>query len=133
MKVKGDKMSVYPVLLSPDDPGYVVKVPDLGIVTEGDNLAESIGMARDAIGLMVITMEDDGEEIPQPFSKHYERCDGDIETLVDVDFVEYRRKHDQRMVKKNCTIPYYLKVEAEKRGINFSKVLQDALIEKVGM
>ena len=52
-------------------------------------------------------------------------------TMVDVDFVDYRRKHDNRMVKKNCTIPYYLNVEAEKLGINFSRVLQEALLQKI--
>lgn len=124
--------NVYPVVLSPDDTaGYVVTVPDFGITTEGNSLAESIFMARDAIGLMAITMEDDGDTIPEPFSKHYDKMEGDIETLVDVDFVEYRRRHAQRMVKKNCTIPYYLEVKAEQMGINFSKVLQEALIEKV--
>jgi post-segregation antitoxin (ccd killing protein) len=51
--------------------------------------------------------------------------------MIDVDFVAYRRKHDNRMVKKNCTIPYYLNVEAEKLGINFSRVLQEALLQKL--
>ena len=53
------------------------------------------------------------------------REEGTIRTLVDVDLSEYRRKTDNRMVKKNCTIPNYLNVEAEKRGINFSRVLQE--------
>ena len=50
-----------------------------------------------------------------------------------MDLSEYRRKTDNKMVKKNCTIPNYLNVEAEKRGINFSRVLQEALQEKLGM
>lgn len=70
--------------------------------------------------------------MPKPFSRKVSKEDGDIETLVDVDFSEYRRKHDNRMVKKNCTIPYYLNVEAEKQGINFSRLLQDALMAKLG-
>lgn len=131
MREKEIEAAVYPVILSPDGSGYVVTVPDFGIVTEGDSLADAIFMARDAIGLMAISMEDDGEKIPDAFSKDVEKSEGDIETFVDVDFVEYRRKHDHRMVKKNCTIPYYLKVEAEKKGINFSKVLQEALSEKL--
>jgi len=32
-------------------------------------------------------------------------------------------------VKKNCTLPYSLNEWAEERGINFSRVLQDALQE----
>ena len=57
--------------------------------------------------------------------------DDDILTLVDVDMIDYRKKHDNRTVKKNCTIPYYLNVEAEKVGINFSRLLQEALKQKL--
>lgn len=53
----------------------------------------------------------------------------DIVTLVDVDvdFDDYRRKHDLRVVKKNCTPPSWLCYEAEKANINFSQVLQTAI------
>lgn len=52
---------------------------------------------------------------------------GAIVSLVDVDFAEYRRKNDMRVVKKNCTIPSWLNFEAERAGVNFSAVLQAAL------
>lgn len=58
---------------------------------------------------------------------------GDIVTLVDVDFAEYRKKVDNRAVKKNCTIPYWLNVEAERAGVNFSKLLQEAIINTLGL
>ena len=123
--------TVYPVILSKDGNGYFVTIPDFDINTEGNDLADAIFMARDAIGLMGIQYQDDLQPLPVPFSKDFSLCEGDIETLVDVDFDEYRRKHDNRMVKKNCTIPYYLNVEAEKRGINFSRLLQEALLEQI--
>lgn len=50
-------------------------------------------------------------------------------TFVDVDIMSYNEKYRNRAVKKNCTIPYWLNKEAERRGINFSKVLQKALLE----
>lgn len=84
-------------------------------------------MARDAIGLIGIDMEDDGKELPKPDITKLRPNKDDIVTLVDVDFTEYRKRVDNRSVKKNCTIPYWLNVEAEKAGINFSKVLQEAL------
>lgn len=123
---------VYPVILTKVDTGYLVNIPDFDIDTEGKDLAEAIFMARDAIGLMGIELEDEEKEIPNPFSRPYEKAEDEIMTFVDVDFLEYRKKHDSRMVRKNCTIPYYLNVEAEKRGINFSRVLQEALQEKIG-
>ncbi|MCK9217987.1 MAG: HicB family protein, partial [Firmicutes bacterium] len=56
-----------------------------------------------------------------------------IYTLVDIDFDEYRRKHDNRSVRKNCTIPSWLNEEAIKAEINFSKVLQEALLNQLNI
>ena len=123
--------AVYPVILSKDKSGYFVTVPDFEVNTEGKDLGEAIFMARDAIGINALQLEDEGKELPKPFSKAIEKEEGDIVTLVDVDIAEYRKKQDNRMVKKNCTIPYYLNVEAEKAGINFSRLLQDAIKEKL--
>jgi len=121
---------VYPVFISQSGSDYLVRIPDFDIDTEGKSLADAIYMARDAIGLMGMDLEDDGKELPLANSSD-EVVDGAIKTLVDVDFDEYRKKYDNRLVKKNCTIPYYLSVEAEKNGINCSSVLRDALREKL--
>ena len=122
---------VYPVIMAKDKDGYFVTIPDFDINTEGKTLEEAIFMARDAIGINGLQLEDEGKELPIPFSCDYQKEKDDIETLVDVDFDEYRKKHDNRTVKKNCTIPYYLNVQAEKAGINFSRLLQEALIQKL--
>lgn len=124
---------VYPIIISEENEGYYVYIPDFDISTQGESIADSIMMARDAIGLTGIDMQDEGKEIPVPNSKYYENEDSDIITLVDVDFTEYRKRVDNRAVKKNCTIPYWLNVEAEKAGINYSKILQEALISVLGI
>ena len=113
--------------------GLYVLIPDFETATQGENVADAIMMARDAIGLMGIDMQDEGKELPLPNSKEYETKEGDIVTLVDVDFAEYRKRVDNRAVKKNCTIPYWLSVEAEKVGINYSRILQEALINILGL
>ncbi|MDR1747458.1 MAG: type II toxin-antitoxin system HicB family antitoxin, partial [Spirochaetaceae bacterium] len=59
-------IKVYPIILTPDESGYVVTVPDLEINTQGNNLEEAIYMARDAIGAWGICQQDFGREIPQP-------------------------------------------------------------------
>lgn len=118
---------VYPVILSKEANGYFVTIPDFDANTEGETLEEAIFMARDAIGILGIEMEDEGEQLPKPFSRTCEKKLGDQEALIDIDFEDYRKKHDNRTVKKNCTIPYYLNAQAEKAGINFSRLLQDAL------
>lgn len=119
---------VYPIILTPDGTGFTVYIPDFDIYTQGNDLTEAIVMARDAIGLMGIDMQDDGKDLPAPSdAKAIQVADGDLVTLVDVDFVEYRRKNDMKVVKKNCTIPSWLCYEAEKANINFSQALQAAL------
>lgn len=129
MKTESKKALVYPVILSKDSEGYFVTIPDFDINTQGTDLADAIYMARDAIGIMGIQYQDDSKPLPIPFSHDFILEEGDMQTLVDVDFASYRRKHDTRMVKKNCTIPYYLSIAAEKEGINFSRLLQEALQE----
>ncbi len=118
----------YPIILMPDPVGYVVYIPDFNINTEGNTLTEAIEMARDAIGVVGIDMEDEGEALPEPTAiSEVKTGSADIVTLVDVDFGEYRRKNDLRAVKKNCTIPSWLNFEAEKAGVNFSAILTAAL------
>lgn len=121
--------NVYPVVLTQGEKFIVVYIPDFEINTQGETIADAIEMARDAIGIMGIDMEDDGETLPEPSALGDVQMisETDIVTLVDVDFAEYRRKNDLRAVRKNCTIPSWLNFEAEKAGINFSEVLQTAL------
>ena len=90
-------------------------------------------MARDAIGIMGIDMQDDGKVIPEPNTVEPVPEKGDIVTLVDIDFGEYRKKVNGRAVKKNCTIPYWMSVEAEKAGVNYSRLLQEAIISFLGL
>lgn len=132
--------NAYPVFIAEHDSTSLVYIPDFDIYTEGKDTVDAISMARDAIGLKGIDFEDDKKEMPYASSikEAYEKASQNrdifdytqgIVTLVDVDFTEYRKKLKNRSVKKNCTIPYWLNAEAERNGINFSKVLQDALID----
>lgn len=124
--------AAYPVILTFDTDMYVVDIPDLQIGTQGHDIADAMNMARDAIGLWGICEEDAGREIPKPSALNFiHHAKEDIVTLVDVDFTEYRRKHENRAVKKNCTIPSWLNEKAEAAGINFSGVLQEALKERL--
>lgn len=119
----------YPVILTQGQKYIIAYVPDFEINTQGQDIADAIRMARDAIGILGIDMEDEKEILPEPtaFSEIKTDSERDLVTLVDVDFDEYRRKNDMRTVKKNCTIPSWLNFEAEKAGVNFSAVLTAAL------
>ena len=120
----------YPIVMTQGKEFIVVFVPDFNINTQGKDVPEAIEMARDAIGLIGVDMQDDGEMLPEASSIGIAQKgapDNAIVSLVDVDFEEYRKKNDMRVVKKNCTSPSWLNFEAERAGINFSAVLQAAL------
>ena len=122
----------YPIFIREAGDGwFAVNIPDFGNHTQGKGIADALYMARDAIGLVGITMQDDGEDVPEPYSSNYKKEKGEREYVVDVDFDEYRAEHDTRSVRKNVTIPYYINSKAEKMGINFSRVLQEALLDKI--
>ena len=127
--------AAYPIVLTQGEQFMVVYIPDFEINTQGRDLTEAMAMARDAIGLMGIDMEDEKEPLPLPSAlpavaaAHPEA----VVTLVDVDFTAYRKANDNRSVKKTLSIPSWLNVEAEKAGINFSRTLQEALIKQLGI
>lgn len=135
---------VYPTFILNTNDGsehsFLVCVPDMDILTEGDSFADAIEMARDAIGLAGISMEDKKEELPVPSDqkaaiKKVKREIEDIDfangilTYVDVDFTEYRKKVDTKTVRRNVALPSWLNYEAERSGINVSRVLQEALMD----
>ena len=118
--------NAYPIIITQGKEFFVVFIPDFNINTQGKDIPDAIEMARDAIGIMGIDMQDDGEALPEASSLNDVQANatpGSLVSLVDVDFAEYRRKNDMRAVRKNCTIPSWLNFEAEKAGVNFSAVL----------
>ena len=120
--------NAYPIVLTKSDDFYVVYVPDFELNTQGESIAEAMEMARDVIGMSGCYMQDEGQNIPEPSNiENIESKLGSVITLVDVDFKEYRRKHDNRTVRKNLTIPSWLNEEAEAAGLVFSDVLKKAL------
>lgn len=136
--------SVYPVIftqLNDEKDTVLIEVPDLNILSEGYGMADAIDMARDAIGLKGITEEDMGKEIASPSlisqidagKGTFADAGDSVLSMVDIDFVEYRRKIDNKTVRRNVTLPNWLNQEAEKAHINVSRVLQEALMMKLGV
>lgn len=125
--------AAYPVVMSQGKDYILVYVPDFNINTQGLDYADAMKMARDAIGLMGIDMEDENETVPMPraLSDITIEEENEILTLVDVDFTEYRRRNDLRTVRRNVSLPSWLNVEAEKAGVNVSAVLQTALKQEL--
>lgn len=124
---------VYPIILTPVEEGYVVHVPDFDIDTQGSSISEAIDMARDAISLTGCYRQDQGETLPTVATLNPACEPQELRTLVDVDFDTYRRANETRVVRRNVTLPSWLNVEADKAGLNVSRVLQDALKAQLGI
>ena len=122
---------VYPVIVSEVDDGYVVFIPDIGTDVRGKTIEDAIVEAREAIGRHGLQLEDNGKPIPEPKIIDPPHKKSDVVALIDIDFAQFRIIEDHRLIHKNCTIPQWLNREAEARHINFSKVLQNALLELI--
>lgn len=129
---------VYPAVFSPleEMDGYCVTFPDLpGCVTQGDNLADAIIMAIDAASGWVLDEIEDGNPVPKA-SKPSDivlEDKNDFVNLVALDMDSYAEKYGQKAIRKNCTIPAWLNTISERANINFSAVLQEALMEKLNL
>lgn len=138
----------YPVIFTEVDTNILIEIPDLQIFTEANgegepkgSMADAIMMARDAIGLACISAEDDGKEIASASSMAdidvtkgaFYGEGAEIVSLVDVDLATYRKRIDNKMVRRNVTLPNWLNVEADLAKLNVSKVLQEALMTKLGI
>ncbi|MDR0648227.1 MAG: type II toxin-antitoxin system HicB family antitoxin [Synergistaceae bacterium] len=122
-------IKAYPIILTPDTGGYVVYVPDLEINTQGNDLAEALYMARDAIGAWGICQQDAGRAISEPATSEPPHEANEFISWVDVDFDKYRRASDMTYERTNVTLPRYLKNLANDAGLNLSQELQARLKE----
>ena len=124
---------VYPAVFLEDDGKIGVDIPDIkGCHTFGDNLTEAMEMAKDALEMMLVSYEDDNQDIPAPSKIKDIKADGFVSyVLADTD--EWRREFDSKAVKKTLSIPSWLNFRAERADINFSQTLKEALCQKLGV
>lgn len=120
----------YPAVFTPESHGgFSIRFPDLeGCYTCGDDIADGLTMAEDALALVLYGYEKDGRDIPLP-SKETDIIISKDEFInfVACDTLEYRKMHSNKSIKKTLTIPEWLNEAAIEQNINFSQVLQDAL------
>lgn len=124
----------YPAIFTPvEDGGFDVNIPSLpGCRTCGDDLPDAIFMAEDAVSMWLWDAENKQEDIPA-VTPPPSVVAPQFVSYVYADTDAYRRKNDNRAVKKTLSLPNWLNIQAEQAGVNFSQVLQDALKEKLSI
>lgn len=126
----------YPAIFTPEEDGsFSVNFPDLeGCYTCGDSLEDGIEMAEDALALVLYGYEKDGRAIPSPSSpSSFSLTGNEFVNYIACDTMAYRKMYNNKAVKKTLTIPEWLNEAASAMGLNFSQVLQEALMQKVQM
>lgn len=123
-------LKVYPAIFHEEN-GFWVEFPDLeGCHTCGETLEETMELAQEALGLYLVTLAEDGINIPSPSSMKDIKTD-ELVSYVSTDMDKYRRNN--KAVKKTLSIPQWLADEAEKNNLSLSKVLQDGLKTRLGL
>ena len=125
----------YPALFhKSEEGGFWISFPDFPeCFTEGDDMKQAYEMTEEALGLALVNRKEEKEEIPDPSDlDKIQNEDGTI-VIVEFDMLEYQRKHNSKAVKKTLSIPEWLNEEAVSMGVNFSQVLQEALMSKLNI
>ncbi len=127
---------VYPaVFTSEEEGGYSIAFPDVeGCYTQGKDMADGIAMAEDALCLMLYDIEEREGVIPAATDIKDVQCGAnEFVTLISCDTLEYRMFFDNKADKKTLTVPHWLNIMAERKGANFSAILQRGLKEFCGI
>ncbi len=133
---------VYPAIFTLDktdtsfsDGVYLVEFPDLeGCYTFGETLEKAYEMAEDVLSLTLWDLEENKVQIPTPSNLKDLKCDeNSFASLVSADTLAYRKLHDTKAVKKTLSIPRWLDTIAQERGVNFSNILQQALMKELNV
>ena len=132
----------YPAIFykNKDNDGYTVVFPDLEYgATEGKNETEAVQMAQDYVGSWLYEDYLENNTFPKSSSIEEITIEDDkfsdmsktFVSLVGMDITDYVRKNETKIVRKNVQISSYLNELAKKRNLNFSQILQEALLAEL--
>ncbi|MDR3337940.1 MAG: type II toxin-antitoxin system HicB family antitoxin [Treponema sp.] len=125
---------VYPACFYPEEDGrFSVVFADFDLATFGDDLPDALYMAADAAAGRILAILEDGEKLPEPSQANKVKPEDPqgFVSLVYIDLDNLKSFHEETPVKKTLTIPSWLNKAAEKKNINFSAALKDALIKRI--
>lgn len=111
-----------------------VTFPDLDVATSGENDDDALASARELLGCVLFGLEEDGEPIPPAASlQSVALAPNERTVLIDVYMPAVRMANVNRSVNRTVTLPAWLNAAALEKNVNFSQVLQLALMEQLGI
>jgi len=128
------KLTYLAVFETDDKPGIGVYFPDvLGCVSIGDNFDHAVRMAKEALSLHIYGMEKDGEPLPERTDNVPQTSAGDMVVPITIYPDIVKDEMNNRREKTTVTIPHWLKAAAEAEGLNYSRLLENAIKETLGV
>lgn len=127
---------IYPAVFTYEDDGDIsITFPDLpGCVSVASSEGEALANAREAMGGHLWCMEQDNDDIPSPVSVLSVALESNERAvLIDVFMPALRMAKENRSINRTVTLPAWLNAAALEQGVNFSQVLQNALVERMGV
>lgn len=114
---------------------YRVKFPDIeNCSTEGKDLLDAVEKAKDALCLILYGVEERGSDIPAASDIRTVACSGEeFATMIVCDTLVYRARFDNALVERTLVVPRWLSVMAERKGADFSVILQKGLMKFCGI
>ena len=128
-----DKVFYPAIFHEAEEGGFWITFPDFPeCLSEGDDMSQAYHMAVEALGLAITSREQEKEEIPEP-SDFCQLSVSEKEKIevVEFDMLAYLKRTKSKAVKKTLSIPEWLNEAACNAGLNFSQILQEALIVKL--
>ena len=127
----------YVAIFNYDEDGIAIEFPDLPgcfpCADKGDTEG-ALRNAKEALGLHIWGMEQDGEELPVASAiTELSLEKNQIPVLVDVFMPPIRERINSKFVKKTLSLPAWLAAKADEEGVNCSRLFQNALMEYLGI
>lgn len=123
---------VYPAIFHKEGSSYWVEFPDLdGCQTYGDTVKDAMECAQEALNVYVSTLLD--ENLPLAAPSDIKSIQSPVDGFTSLVSCNIEPSRDTKAVKKTLTIPAWLNDRACAMNLNFSKILQDALLSKLQM
>lgn len=125
----------YPAIFTYEEGQEIaVEFPDLDVATSGNDDNDALLSARELLGCVIFGFEEDGEELPSPTPlSEIKLQTNEHVVLIDVYMPSIRNAHINKSVSRTVTLPAWLNSVALEHNINFSQVLQKALMEYLGI
>lgn len=126
----------YVAIFNYEKDGISIEFPDLPgcfPCADKDDTEGALKNAKEALGLHIWGMEQDGEELPvASMITDISLEKNQVPVLIDVFMPPIRERINSKFVKKTLSLPAWLAAKADEEGVNCSRLFQNALMEYLG-